>query len=89
MVGTIWVAELKISRATHEKIQQEHGISGQEVKDAVVCTPRLQFVWDDDPERGLRAIVQVDIRGPVEVVLYPKPLDAYGDTWALGSAYPR
>ena len=78
-----------ISQATAEKINGLHGISGQEVKDAVECVRGLQFVWDDDPERGIRAIVQVDIRGPVVVVLYPRPTDAYGDVWALGSAYPR
>jgi hypothetical protein len=87
MVETLWVATLKISRATAEKISAKHGISGQEVKDTLVCVRGLTFAWDDDPERGLRAIVQTDIRGPVEVVLYPKLMDAYGDAWALGSVY--
>jgi len=88
-VAPIWVAELRISRATAEKINAKHGISGQEVRDALVCVRGLPFVWDNDPERGLRAIIQVNIRRPVEVVLYPKPRDAYGDAWALGSVYPR
>ncbi|MGO8873395.1 MAG: hypothetical protein ACLQPH_18730 [Acidimicrobiales bacterium] len=85
----IWVAQLKISQATAEKINGLHGISGQEVKDAVECVRGLPFVWDDDPVRGRRAIVQVNIRGPVEIALYPKETDAYGDVWALGSAYPH
>ena len=89
MVEPIWVADLKISRATAEKISQKHHITGQEVRDAVVCVRGLQFTWDDDPERGLRAIVQTVIRVPVEVVLYPRPTDAYGDAWSLGSVYPR
>ena len=88
MPTSIWVAQLKISQATAEKIQHKHGISGQEVKDAVVCVRGIPFVWEDDPERGRRAIVKVQIRGSVEVVLYPRPRDAYGDVWALGSAYP-
>jgi hypothetical protein len=88
-VATIWVADLRISRATAEKISGKHGISGQEVRDAVVCVPGLRFTWDDDPERGLRALVEADIRGPVIVVLYPRPQDAYGDAWALGSVYRR
>ena len=89
MVESIWVAELKISRATADKISQEHHITGQEVKDAVVCVHGLRFTWDDDPERGLRALVETVIRVPVIVVLYPRPADAYGDSWSLGSAYPR
>lgn len=87
---SIWVAHLKISRATAAKIAHKHGITGQEVKDAVECVRGIPFTWNDDPERGRRAILLVSIRGfPVEVVLYPRATDAYGDTWALGSAYPR
>ena len=90
MVEEIWVADLKISRATAEKISRKHHITGQEVRDAVVCVRGLRFTWDDDPERGLRALVETEIRDHVViVVLYPKPTDAYGDAWNLGSAYPR
>ncbi len=84
----IWVADLKISRATAEKISGKHGIAGQEVREAVECVPGLLATWDNDPERGLRALVMVSIRGPVLVVLYPRFADAYGDAYRLGSAYP-
>jgi hypothetical protein len=49
----------------------------------------LSYRWDDDQERGRRALVEADIRGvTVIVVLYPV-LDPSGDVYALGSAYPR
>jgi hypothetical protein len=88
VAGSIWVADLKISQATNDKICGKHGISGQEVKDALVCVAGLVFVWDDDAERGLRAIVSAFIRQPVLVVIRPRPRDAYGDSWTLVSAYP-
>lgn len=56
-----------------------------EVRDAVECVYNLRFVWDDDPERGLRAIVEVSLRGRrALVVLYPAGGE---DEWHLGSAY--
>jgi len=87
MVETIWVARLKISRATAHKISTEHGLQPVEIRDALQCVPGLPFLWDDDPERGRRAILQTFIRGhKVEVVLYPAN-DPQGDAYHLGSAY--
>lgn len=55
----------------------------------MVCVAGLRFTWDDDPERGRRALVEVSIRNnPVLVVLYPVS-DPMGDVYALGSAYWR
>jgi hypothetical protein len=88
MGESIWIAELKISRATAEKIAGRHGITGQEVKDAVVAVAGLRFAWNEDPQRGRRAIIETFIRGRVLVIVRPRPLDAYGDSWTLVSAYP-
>lgn len=83
----LWVAELLISERTAAKIVAVHQITPQEARDAVVCVGGLEWVWDEDQERGGRALVRVDIRGrPAIAVLYDAehPL---GDTWHLGSTY--
>lgn len=83
----IWVARLEISRRTAAKISNVHGLQEADVRDAVQCVSGLPFVWDDDPERGLRAIVEVEVAGkPALVVLYPVS-DLMDDVWHLGSAY--
>jgi len=53
----------------------------------VVHVEGLDFAWDFDPERGLRALVQVqyDVEA-VLVVLYPAD-DLGINVWRLGSAY--
>lgn len=85
---TIWVADLRISDATAHKISTKHGLSADEVRSAIQCVTGLDFAWDDDPTRGLRAIIVARIREfKVYVVLYPRVDDAYGDSWNLGSAY--
>lgn len=66
-----------------------HHLNADDVLDAVVCVEGLPYVWDDDPERGRRALVGIQIgRETVVVVLYPVA-DHSGDIYALGSAYPR
>jgi len=89
MVASIWVADLRISRATADKLSSVHGIDADEVRDAIQCVQGLQFSWNDHPERGLRAIIETMVRGRrCLVVLYPRSDDAFGDAWDLGSAYP-
>jgi hypothetical protein len=86
---SLWVAILIVSPATRAKLSSKHNLDSDEVQDAVVCVAGLSFRWDDDPERGRRALVEANIRGlTVIVVLYPV-LDPSGDVYALGSAYPR
>lgn len=83
----LWVAWLNISGRTTEKITQLHGITPDEVRQAVVCVADLEFGWHHHPERGWRAIVETEIRGrPVLVVLYDAD-DPVGDVYNLGSVY--
>ncbi len=90
-VLTIWVEELRISERVAKKIIDEHGIYPAQVRAAVVQVDGLEFSWDFDRTRGLRAIVQIAIEFAGEVtnalvVLYPteNPMD---HLWRLGSAY--
>ncbi|MFF7130785.1 hypothetical protein ACFZBZ_00425 [Streptomyces sp. NPDC008196] len=88
MTTFIWVAELIISDKTEEKIVSRHQITADEVRDAIVCVTGLPFRWDDDPDRGRRAVMRVEVRNVTYLmVLYPVD-DPMGDVWSLGSAYP-
>jgi hypothetical protein len=85
----LWIARLIVSPRTAEKLSSKHNLDQQEVVDAVVCVKNLAYTWNVDPERGLRALVEVEIRGKrCLVVIYPVD-DPSGDVYALGSAYPR
>lgn len=84
----VWVAKLHISARTAQKIVQRHQITPNEVREAVVGVVGLHYVWNEDPERGERAIIETTIRGRrVLIVLYPRE-STMGDEWNLGSAYP-
>jgi hypothetical protein len=86
-VPSIWVAELRVSERTAEKLSSKHGLSTDEVRQAVVCVSGLQFSWNDHPQRGIRAIIRTRVNErDVLVVLYPVsgPIE---DVWNLGSAY--
>ena len=80
---------MHISPATRTKISSKHGVDADEVRSHIECIERLFYVWDDDPERGLRAIVQFNLRSQsCLAVLYPSP-DLPEDEYWLGSVYPR
>lgn len=89
MARSLWVARLIISDATKRKLSAKHGLAWQEVNAAIVGVRGLRYTWDDDPERGRRAVFEADVSGRLcIVVLYPID-DPMGDTYALGSVYPR
>jgi hypothetical protein len=89
MPRSLWVASLIISEATAEKLSAKHGLDPREVRAEIVGVAGLKYVWHDDPERGRRALVEISIGDRRCVaVLYPVD-DAAGDSYALGSAYPR
>lgn len=83
--GPIWVGVLRISPAVRSKLASKHHLVADEVAAAVERIPGLRCGWDDDPDRGLRALVRVTVRGrAVLVVLYPT---SETGVWNLGSAY--
>jgi hypothetical protein len=85
----LWVAKLLISEAVAKKIDSRHHLTPDQVREAVVCVVGLTYAWNDDPERGVRALVEVTVGSRrVLIVLYPVA-DPMGDVFALGSAYER
>jgi hypothetical protein len=86
-VRALWVARLDVSRATAQKITLRHGLEVQEVRDAVECVAGLVYTWHEDEQRGLRAIVQIHVRGKRALVVLYQSDDPLGDVYNLGSAY--
>lgn len=85
----LWVARLIISEATKEKLAALHGLDWRDVNEALVGVRGLSYFWHDDAERGIRAIVRAEVNGQTCLaVLYPVA-NPFGDTYALGSAYPE
>jgi hypothetical protein len=60
-VLTIWVERLLISERVAQKILEKHDLRTRQVRAAVERVEGLEFAWDYDCERGLRAIVYVQI----------------------------
>ncbi len=96
MLEPIWVAKLIISQKTGAKLASLHRLEVEDVRLAIQCVAGLRCTWKHHPERGWRALVEVDVRRRgllkrrirVLVILYPVD-DPVGDAYALGSAYPR
>lgn len=81
------MTQVYISARTAAKIAGRHGITRREIEEALLGVPDLTGQWDNDPRRGIRAQVQVVIRGRrTAVILYPRGHTG-DDDWDLGSAY--
>ena len=85
----VWVAELRVSRATAAKVDAKHGISAWEVRDALVGVEGLRGVADEHPVHGRRLILQVPLRGRAALVVLFEVQHPLGDVWNLGSVYFR
>ena len=88
---SVYIGHIECSPAVAERISSKHGISLQDVRDAVQ--------WPARPLRAARLGEEIDRRGPrlaaegltasgriLKVVLYP--VDEAEGTWRLGTAVP-
>jgi len=81
-----YIAVLRCSEETEEKINSKHHVALDQVREAVVLTPVRSSGWDLDPVRGARLLVAgTTYEGHVlNVVLYP--VDEDEGIWDLGTA---
>ena len=72
----IWVAVLDITDGVAAKLNQKHGLTQHEVREAVQCRQGLNVRREWDQNRGWRWYVDVRIRNdPYLVVLRQNPWD--------------
>ncbi len=87
----IYIGQVVVPPAVAEKIGSKHGLSEQDVRDAVQWPARvLQASWLEPPDdpRGPRLVVK-GLTGTgrlIKVVLYP--VDQTDGIWRLGTAHP-
>lgn len=87
----IHIGQVIVPPAVAEKIGSKHGLSEQDVRDAVQWPARvLQASWLEPPDdpRGPRLVVK-GLTGTgrlIKVVLYP--VDQTDGIWRLGTAHP-
>lgn len=90
MPRSIYIAHIECSVLVSGKINSKHGITEQDVRDAIQWPARpLRAFWvglQDDP-RGPRAVAigQIPDGRVIKAVLYPVE-DQFAGTWRLGTA---
>ena len=86
-MSSLLVSKLRISDRVAEKLLSKHGLTADEVRDAVEDVRNLDFKWNTHPTRGPRAFVRTKIRERTHlIVLYPA-IGESPDVWNLGTAY--
>ena len=89
MVERVYVAAFDCSDDVAAKINSKHGVTLDEVREAVLYPSRLtRAVWIWDADRGSRLVAEGVARSGrvIRAVLYP--VDPADGTWRLGTAVP-
>ncbi len=84
----VYIAVVTASPAIQQKILDKHGVTFDEVKEAVVLTMVQRSGWNFCEVRGWRLFVTgwTYTGRRINVILYP--IDVPDGTWDLGTAMP-
>ena len=87
----IYIGHVIVPPGVAEKIGSKHGLSEQDVRDAVQWPAQVvEAVWLEPPDdlRGPRVVAKglTSTGRVIKVVLYP--VDESDGTWRLGTAHP-
>jgi hypothetical protein len=77
-----------IDKPTNAKLSSKHGITSDQVKDAIQWPAHPRAKWEDHPQHGRRAVAVGQTEGkPVLCILKPVPEhDENADTWEVKTA---
>jgi hypothetical protein len=77
--------ELEVSPRVEEKINSLHGVTLEDVLDAL--DGLISSVWNEEPDRGRRLYVW-GRAGRRVIFVCLRPLDEHAGEWRLVTAYP-
>lgn len=84
----ILIVDLSISPRVLEKISSKHGVSPEDVQEALVLTHRVEARWDFSEEHECWRILAIGVSRSgraLKAALYP--VDEYSGRWRLGTAF--
>lgn len=76
-----WVGHLLFSPEVIAKLASKHNLSPEQVKQAVTCDAHDRDYWDDDPNYGLRLVVEGTDAAGTGIIAYLRPVDARDGLW--------
>lgn len=85
MTAGVYIAAVEIDPSCEYKIRNKHGITGDEVREAIVLTA-VRAYWEDSEIHGLRLLVTGDTGDGRGVFAVLQPLDPTDGAWRLRTA---
>ena len=75
-----WIGEIRFRPEVAEKLWDKHELTPEDVRQAVACGAHDRYSWDNDPDYGLRLILEgSDTRGRLRA--YLRPIDREDGLW--------
>lgn len=88
MARPVWIAEVRFSHSVRWKLRVKHGLTPDEIREAV-CFGGNKFDgrWNDHPHYGRRLVVRAESYDGVAMIVYLKPLNYIDGIWICKTAW--
>lgn len=73
--SSVWIAEIRFEPAVVAKIGSKHGVTTNQVREALTLGAARQVDWHFDPRRGRRLIVSGVAADGRRIIAYLRPVD--------------
>ncbi|MEX0836016.1 MAG: hypothetical protein WD010_07990 [Nitriliruptor sp.] len=84
-----YIGELRFAADVEEKIERKHGLSREEIEDALLYTSPIGARWHVHPSFGERLIVTATTTAGADIICYLAPIDEREGVWACRTAMRR
>ena len=81
-----WIGEISCSDATGDKLIAKHGVTIDEVREAVCWGAADEARWHDHPEHGRRLVVKGSTYGGRLLIVVLAPVDRVDGRWECKTA---
>jgi len=82
-----WIGYVYVDPEVESKLREKHGLTSDQIREAICWGAHNQAAWDDDPVYGTRLVVTGTMGESGPLIAYLRPLDETDGTWECLTAW--
>jgi hypothetical protein len=84
--SAIYIADIRIALSVELKIKEKHGVTPEEVREALILRREAQARWEDHPVHGRRVVAVGWTYAQRMIIASLYPIDQHDGVWSLMTA---